>query len=630
MKKFFTILTILTLSIFTCIAQKVILKNSALDEYYNKPPWFYLEETYNSTIVYPKIIKESRWKKVEKFPQVFSSENKAIWLKTTISNSQDFPIDLRIITKGIDSMNVYWLNANNQAETFVTGKFIPLLNRFVASQFLVIPLKIQPNSSIDVYIRIYNQSYPLSIPYLEIMPPHKASFFIKIGEIGYNIYFGGLTLMFLFSIILFAFFKERLYFFYLCCLVCSFVMAAIYNDFYYLFIDKSPELFRNKNVFAILTTLLNSIYLLFAERYLNVDVRKNSKSIKISRFTIIITFTLLISLLLLQKELYHYRRFFYPLFGVNTLMMYYHLITSMQKKYSPSWYFFIASSPIALVSILEITSDFNGVPVQTMHDLYYAGTFIEMFFLTIGIVYRFRIERSNVQILQQELYIAEIKTQEIERERIAQDLHDTVNASIAGIQKKLSEFGEQYFKEKIPLVFQESMDSLNQIYDDVRNVTQELMPQVLANLGLTEQIKQKYSGIRNPVFRLSLPSEPLPLTSFEEVTLNKIINEAVQNIYKHANATEVGIELTQDNGGLKLRIEDNGIGFNTKQLNSEGIGLKSLKLRAETQLKGSISIESSPGNGTIILLKIIKPISINNRILNFISKNIKRLKAIYE
>ena len=632
MIRFYIILILIFFSISNSIAQKEILLDSlTLKENNITNKWGYVEENDNSSKNYPSIILEKDWKQTIQFPQVFSSKNKAIWLKTTLSNKTTYPTDIRLITKGIDSLNVYWIDQNNTEGTFITGKFIPLLDRFIASQFLVIPIKLQPNSRTDIYLRIYNQSYPLALPFLIVSTPKAANSFIKTGEIWYNIYFGGLILMILFSLILFTFFKERLYFFYLCCLICSFVMAAIYNDFYYLFINKSPEFFRNKNVFAVLTTLLNSIYLLFAERYLNVDKRKNSKAIKISRVIILAVFILLILLLALQKELYHYRRFFYPLFGANTLMMYYHLLKSIQKKYSPSWYFLIASSPIALVSILEITSDYNGVPVQTMHDLYYAGTFIEMFFLTIGIVYRFRIERNNVQILQQELYIAEIKTQEIERERIAQDLHDTVNASIAGIQKQLSEFGEQYFKGNIlPQVFQDSLNSLGQIYDDVRGVTQELMPQVLANLGLVEQIKQKYGTSQNPVFRLSLPTEPLQLTSFEEITLYKIINEAVQNIYKHANATEVGIELIQDNNGLKLRIEDNGIGFNMAQLRGEGIGIKSLKLRAEAQLKGTIRIESNPGNGTIILLKITKPTSIEKRIFKFISETIKRFKAYYE
>ena len=631
MIRFYVILTFFSIFLSNCVAQEVILLDSiwTVNNYENH--WSYIEEPLNSSFSYPKIISEIDWKQVIQFPQVFSSKSKAIWLKTTLKNETSNTMDIRLITKGIDSLNTYWINQNKVKGSFITGKFIPILNRFIASQFLVIPIKLQPNSQTDIYIRIYNQSYPLALPYLNINAPKAANSFIKIGEIWYNIYFGGLILMILFSIILFAFFQERLYLFYLCCLICSFVMAVIYNDFYYLFIDKSPEFFRNKNVFAVLTTLLNSIYLLFAERYLNVDIRKNSKAIKISRVIILAVFMLLISLLAMKKELYHYRKFFYPLFGANTLMMYYHLLKSIQKKYSPSWYFLIASSPIALVSILEITSDYNGVPVQTMHDLYYAGTFIEMFFLTIGIVYRFRIERTNVQILQQELYIAEIKTQEIERERIAQDLHDTVNASIAGIQKQLSEFGEQYFKEKAPpQVFQDCLNSLGQIYDDVRGVTQELMPQVLANLGLIEQIKQKYGTARNPVFRLSLPTEPLQLNSFEEITLHKIINEAVQNIYKHANATEVGIELVQDEDELKLRIEDNGIGFNTAQLRGEGIGLKSLKLRAEAQLKGTISIESSPGNGTIILLRITKPMSLDKRVIKSISETIKRLKSNYE
>jgi signal transduction histidine kinase len=297
--------------------------------------------------------------------------------------------------------------------------------------------------------------------------------------------------------------------------------------------------------------------------------------------------------------------YFYPLFGANTLIMYYHLLQSIQKKYSPSWYFLVATTPIALVSILEVSSDFNGVPVQTIHDIYYAGTFIEMFFLTIGIVYRFRLERTNLQILQQELFVTEIKAQDRERERIARDLHDNIGASIVGIQMMLNAFSEKFFVDKeTPEDFKKTIEYLEKTSHDIRELSHELTPQILTNLGLVEQIKEKYGFISKPVFKLTMPTETIILDPFIELTLYKIINEAVQNTLKHAEATEIGIELSKDNKNLKLRIEDNGIGFDLAQRKGNGIGLSNIKFRAENQLNGTLTIESSPGNGTIILVKI--------------------------
>lgn len=588
----------------TLYAQKVIVIDSSFvtDDLNNS--WQVFEE--NIPIKkYKDLEKINSWKNVENFPITFPPKIKSVWLKATLHNSTNATIPIRIFTKGIDSINVFWNTDANVVKSYVSGKNIPLSKRYISSQFLVVPIQLQANSYTKVVIRLYNQSYQLSLPYLHIATPKSTSQFVKAGELGYSIYFGGLSLMILFSIILFIFFREKLYLFYLCCLIGSLIMAAVYNDFFYLLFDKIPEFIKNKNIFAVLTTLLNILYLLFAEQYLKVDTQKKSLIIKLSRVSMIVLLMLLIGLILGGKELFEYRAFFYPLFGVNVTIMYYHLLRSIQKKYSPSWYFLVASTPVVFVSVLEVTSDFNGVPVQTMHDFYYTGTFIEMFFLTIGIVFRFSMERANFQKLQEELFVTEIKTQNRERERISKDLHDNIGASIVGVQLRLGQFAEKYFKKDVPPPdFQKTLLELEQTYKDVRGLSHDLLPQVLTDLGLVEQIKERYGHITKPIFKFSLPAEALELESFVELTLYEIINEAVQNIIKHAKATEVGIELNQEGRTLKLRIEDNGIGFDQNQIKSDGIGLKNIKFRAENQLNANLTIESSPGNGTIILVKI--------------------------
>ncbi len=597
----------LTLSIFfhfKLFAQTSETVNSDFDATYIDDRWEVFEEN-GKALHFEEVMKLKTWKTIKHFPSVFSLNAKAVWLKKTIDNPTLSVQSFRLVTKGIDSLNAYWMSSNTQINTYVTGKYVPFYKRFVASQYLVVPLDVPAQSHIQIFLRLYNHSYHLSLPFLKILTPKATTQFIKVGEIGYNIYLGGVLLMILFSFILFIFFKERLYFFYLCCLICSFILAFIYNDFYYLIVEKAPEFIRNKNIFAVLTTLLNIIYLLFAERYLNVDIRKSSWIIKFSRLIMSLLLLLLIVFISLKKELFYYRMFFYPLFGANTMVMYYHLLGSIQKKYSPSWYFLIATTPIAIVSIMEITSDFNGIPVQTMHDFYYAGTFTEIFFLTIGIVYRFRLERENAQILQQELFVSEIKTQDRERERIAKDLHDNIGASIVGIQLRMNAFAEFFLdnNEPHPLEFQKVITSLEQTYKDVRGLSHDLTPQILTNLGLVEQIKEQYQFITKPIFKLSLPHESLKLNSFIEFTLYKIINEAVLNVIKHAKATEVGIQLEIDKQILKLRIEDNGIGFNLSQ-SKTGMGLSNIKFRVESQLNGLLTMESSPGNGTIISIKV--------------------------
>jgi signal transduction histidine kinase len=605
MTKFYLTFFIIIVSLSITYAQKNVMIDASLTvNKMSNGNWEIFEEKEGFNQI-GEVQKLKNWQPINHFPVTFPPSTKSVWLRTSFSNPSLNSLPIRIFTKGIDSLNVYWSDSLGKEFEYITGKNIPLSERFIASPYLVVPIILPAKSSTKVFVRIYNQSYHLSLPYLNVANPKSTNQYIKMGELGYNVYLGGLLLMISFSIILFLFFQERLYLFYLFCLIGSFIMVAIYNDYHYLFVDKIPRFIKNKNAFALLTTFLNILYLLFAEQYLKVDTRKNSKIIKFSRVIMGILLMLLMGFILAGKELFHYRLYFYPLFGANTLIMYYHLLQSIQKKYSPSWYFLVATTPIALVSILEVSSDFNGVPVQTIHDIYYAGTFIEMFFLTIGIVYRFRLERTNLQILQQELFVTEIKAQDRERERIARDLHDNIGASIVGIQMMLNAFSEKFFVDKeTPEDFKKTIEYLEKTSHDIRELSHELTPQILTNLGLVEQIKEKYGFISKPVFKLTMPTETIILDPFIELTLYKIINEAVQNTLKHAEATEIGIELSKDNKNLKLRIEDNGIGFDLAQRKGNGIGLSNIKFRAENQLNGTLTIESSPGNGTIILVKI--------------------------
>ena len=106
MIRFYVILTFFSIFLSNCVAQEVILLDSiwTVNNYENH--WSYIEEPLNSSFSYPKIISEIDWKQVIQFPQVFSSKSKAIWLKTTLKNETSNTMDIRLITKGIDSLNM--------------------------------------------------------------------------------------------------------------------------------------------------------------------------------------------------------------------------------------------------------------------------------------------------------------------------------------------------------------------------------------------------------------------------------------------------------------------------------------------------------------------------------------------
>ncbi len=99
-------------------------------------------------------------------------------------------------------------------------------------------------------------------------------------------------------------------------------------------------------------------------------------------------------------------------------------------------------------------------------------------------------------------------------------------------------------------------------------------------------------------YKINAEAESLLQNMLARKNILLIIKEAMNNIAKYSNATEADLQLTIENGNCMLIIKDNGIGFNT-QLPNEGNGLMNMKHRAQ-ELKGTLTIQSSPGNGTVI------------------------------
>jgi two-component system NarL family sensor kinase len=93
-----------------------------------------------------------------------------------------------------------------------------------------------------------------------------------------------------------------------------------------------------------------------------------------------------------------------------------------------------------------------------------------------------------------------------------------------------------------------------------------------------------------------------PLNKNKEIISYRIIQESINNILKHAQATQINITAIQEKNSIDITIEDNGIGFNTETL-KDGLGLLNIKKRMK-YLNGEIDIQSSEGNGTCIMLHL--------------------------
>lgn len=217
--------------------------------------------------------------------------------------------------------------------------------------------------------------------------------------------------------------------------------------------------------------------------------------------------------------------------------------------------------------------------------------------------------KMQIEILnQQELAArAVLEAEEKERSRIAKDLHDGVGQMMSAARMNLSSFSNtiQLNDEK-----EQSLSNIIKLVDDsckeVRAVSHSMMPQVLLSKGLAEAVEELTAKINKDVLKINFHSEGFtqrPDGNVETI-LYRIIQECVNNVLKHAEATHMDIAMFKEADGISITIEDDGKGFDTNAAgNNEGIGLKNIQNRIRF-LKGVVDFDSAPGKGTSIVIHV--------------------------
>ena len=214
----------------------------------------------------------------------------------------------------------------------------------------------------------------------------------------------------------------------------------------------------------------------------------------------------------------------------------------------------------------------------------------------------------------QDILEAVLKTEDTERSRISREIHD-------GLQQTLiiSSLNFQAAKKEITDLswlaaekFEAGWKYLQTSITQSRSVAHSLMPKAIVDFGVISAFESlidemnKTSERTEFSFYHNFEDERLDNNQIE-VTLYRILQEAINNIVKYAKATRVDVQLKDYDDIIMLTVEDNGVGFDTTDIKnkSTGLGLKSMQNRLDA-INGFLEIDSAPGRGTTILVEINK------------------------
>lgn len=281
---------------------------------------------------------------------------------------------------------------------------------------------------------------------------------------------------------------------------------------------------------------------------------------------------------------------------------------------------FSKATPLTLSHYVNETAflEIFGFPVQ----LFRAATAVAASIFVIRFLRAFKVETARKiselqtaqleqsqqrEAMRAELFRRVVAAQEAERQRIARDLHDETGQSLTaigmglrGLAGRLSPRNKDALStlHKLEILTADSLKELQRLMTDLR-------PSHLDDLGLSAALRwysskiQEHSSLH---IRVDIHEEECELDDAVKITIFRIIQECLNNIIKHSQATHVNIHLHFEEKGVRISVYDNGVGFNRDEVQQRltsrpSLGLTGMEERAAL-LHGTVTIQSRPGFGT--------------------------------
>ncbi|TPV33422.1 sensor histidine kinase [Paucihalobacter ruber] len=218
-----------------------------------------------------------------------------------------------------------------------------------------------------------------------------------------------------------------------------------------------------------------------------------------------------------------------------------------------------------------------------------------------------KIKNREKEIAHQKTLInAIIETQEKERNRIAQDLHDDISSglNVVAINCYMLKTPNLDYNEQLKIT-NTILELTNKVLQSSRRIAHDLLPPVIDKFGLHEGIKELVENINN-IGQLQIKYNNHlnfdDLAHEKHLHVFRILQELINNSLKHSEANTITIDFNQDSDGIKLHYSDNGKGFDvTNSVHKKGLGMKNIESRISL-LQAKLTVDSKLNQGTHFLI----------------------------
>ena len=253
--------------------------------------------------------------------------------------------------------------------------------------------------------------------------------------------------------------------------------------------------------------------------------------------------------------------------------------------------------------------EFDLIKSKREKQVYFFSS-LSLILLSLGIWYFFRqkqkIKNKEIITLHQQQEITKLQAlmdgEEKERIRLAQDLHDGINGDLSYIKYHLSSIDYHSLSIENKTLFDKAIDMIDFSCDQVRNISHNLSPTTINDFGLITSLKNYCAKLEvfHPIkINFQHFGNEIILSKNIETVIYRIVQELVNNIIKHAEATEAMVQINSHSNSIFITVEDNGKGFKNTSKNS-GIGLKNIASRIAF-LNATLEEEHNPSGTTFTI-----------------------------
>lgn len=234
---------------------------------------------------------------------------------------------------------------------------------------------------------------------------------------------------------------------------------------------------------------------------------------------------------------------------------------------------------------------------------------VAFFYFSRKRIIKTELEKANLEIsYQKEIIQSTIITQEEERKRIAQDLHDAISSKLNVVSLKANMLMDGAISlEEANKTAESILNITSTVLESSRKIAHDLLPPTLDKFGLQaalEELCEELEETRRFKIAYNLKYGQNLLTQDEELHLFRIVQELFNNAIKHSQAPKIDLSLYTKENSVTLEYKDNGKGFELEHaLKAKGLGMSGIENRLVI-LNGKLDMTTSPGNGLQVIITL--------------------------